>query len=513
MAYSTSESYKELIYNEDTEQLLVIKINGVEINADYIRELNLKDDVFNDTQFSLGSAIKCQITISLDNDLVNELGSFDEMELSYKVKISDTEEEIVPLGNYIIKTIDNNSDLYTKYTMYDYMDKFEKAFDGSSYVPCTRFELLQHICNECGVELENTSIINGDVEVSVYDSTITAKQYLAYISERAGGFAKVIRNKLCIRSFGEVDTNVLPVEKAGEYVIDNPKTITKVIYENATQKFEQGNDDGYKVFLVQDNPFSCTQEEVDNIYNSIVGLTFQSLDIQIWGDPAIDTGDVIQIGDIKSFAQKEWKFSNGFYGKYLTPLEKEPTESNVSLVPTPTLIKRVQSRIDEESGKITLLSNELAEIDNTITEQNAQFELMNNQIESVVSSSETLNESIETLSTNMTQNNQSINASISEIKQSIEDGVSTIKNTMVTIDVEGIKVSTNLSAISTLITNNSFIIRNYDETLARFDNDGAFLDNLTVKNYFTAGVHRQEKYQDEETGKWRTGWFYDGGGM
>lgn len=403
VAYNTSERYKELIYEEDSEQSLVIKINGTEINADYIKEFTLVDDVFNDSQFGLGSAIKSEITVTLDNDLVNELEAFEEMEIAFKLKISETGEEIIPLGNYIVKTIDNNSDLFTKYTMYDYMDKFEKTFDASIYVPCTRFELLQHICNECGVELANTSIINGDVEVNVYDNTITSKQYLAYISERAGGFAKVIRNKLYIRSFGEVDTNVLPIDKVGEYVIDDQKVVTKVIYENGTQIFECGIDDGYKVYLFQDNPFSCTQKEVDNIYNSIVGIVFQSLEVQVWGDPSIDTGDIIQIGGIKSFAQKNWKFSNGFYGDYKTPLEKIPTEANTTLVPTRTLIKRVQSKVDEQEGKITILSSEFEEVEGLVNEQTAQFELMNDQINTAVKSVEALEKSIDLFSVDLEQ--------------------------------------------------------------------------------------------------------------
>ena len=64
--------------------------------------------------------------------------------------------------------------------------------------------------------------------------------------------------------------------------------------------------------------FTCTQEEVDNIYNVLNGLEFRSLDLQIWGDPSIDAGDIIVALGMKSFAQMNWKFSNGFYGNYKT---------------------------------------------------------------------------------------------------------------------------------------------------------------------------------------------------
>ena len=123
---------------------------------------------------------------------------------------------------------------------------------------------------------------------------------------------------------------------------------------------------------------------------------------------------------------------------------------------------------------------------------------------------------------NIKENQELVSGQVTQLKQDLDsfdfrvvnienNGVTKVQNTLITIDIDGIKVATNESAISTLITNDSFVIKNYDDMLAQFNNDGAVLDNLTVRNYLTAGVHRTEKYQDEETGEWRTGVFYVGG--
>lgn len=127
-----------------------------------------------------------------------------------------------------------------------------------------------------------------------------------------------------------------------------------------------------------------------------------------------------------------------------------------------------------------------------------------------------LNDSLETLSTTVTQNNQAVQTQINQINTNLETGVETLKNTLVTININGIQVATNTSKVSSIMQNNKFAIQDnlgndlifvgYDEKEGR---SKAEMDNLTVKNYFTAGCHRVEEYK--VNGEKRTGWFYIGG--
>ena len=381
MAYLTTNNYKELIYSEDSEQVVRVIINGEEVNADYIRNINVDDNIFESDVFSLGSATICKYEIEIDNELLNTLDEFDEVTLEFDLIISETEKETVPLGTYIVQKDNNKSDNYTKFILYDYMKKFDEEIDFSEIVPCTRFELLQYICNHFNVELENTSITNGDVIVDVYDNTIKAKTYISFLAERSGGYAKITRDKkLVIRQFNELDTHELPLDKMGDFETDKLKTITKVIYENATQKFEAGDNTGETVFLSAESPFTCSQEEVDNIYQIVNGLQFQSLDVKIWGDPAIDTGDIIKVNNIISFAQKKWSFGNGFYGNYKTTLKKSDKMSNVEKIPNSKKIKKLQSQLDEETGKISLLT----QVTNNNSTELSNLVMQTNSIESTV---------------------------------------------------------------------------------------------------------------------------------
>lgn len=391
MGYPVSELYNNKIYSEDAVQTVDILANNKKI--EYIRKIEYKDDVFESDSFSLGSTITSEVKIEVDNDILDEVGNFNEIFLQTNLLIDEDNDtyETVPIGSYIVKTKDTSAKEYTKLTLYDYMDKLNVTFDASNIVPCTRYELLKAICDYCNLELYNETILNGDVIVNVYDNTLLAKTYVSFIAERAGGFAKVIRDKLYIKNFNELDEHILPSELGGEHITNELKTITKVVYENGIQKFEKGTDDGETIYLSQESPFFCTQVEVDNIYEKLNGLKFQSLDVKIWGNPAIDTGDKIKYKDIVSFAQKDWSWGNGFYGSYKTTLNKVDKVSTVSKVSANNKIKSIKSNINEIEGKIGII----AEVVDENTEQVSNLSLEVDNISSSVSSVEKKVEKVE----------------------------------------------------------------------------------------------------------------------
>lgn len=116
---------------------------------------------------------------------------------------------------------------------------------------------------------------------------------------------------------------------------------------------------------------------------------------------------------------------------------------------------------------------------------------------------------ITSLGTRVTQAEENVQISVSKLDEVLDDNgnVTSVKNSLVQIDSDGILVQTNTSQIKTQMTNDAFKILDTTGELAVFNNDGAYLDNLSVDHYLTMGVHRVEKY-DNNT---RTGFFYIGG--
>ena len=137
----------------------------------------------------------------------------------------------------------------------------------------------------------------------------------------------------------------------------------------------------------------------------------------------------------------------------------------------------------------------------------------------IAQTDEKIDFNVQQLSQTIVNNNQNLQNEINDINSNITNGVETLRNTLVTINIDGIKVATNISKISTIMTNDTFAVMSGTTRLAYFGYDEeagrsiAEMDNLTVKNYFTAGYHRTEGFEDEETNEPRTGWFYVGGNI
>lgn len=381
MAYKVSSKYKEQVFSNDPSSEIRIKVNGTEINSyDYVKELKQKDSCFESDTFSLGSAIIDVITLELDNLALNcKPEEVKNVSIDYGEVYEDETIEWIPIGVYdVVMEPDTSSSDCTTFTLYDYMNRLDVEYDGSEIVPCTRYELYLDICSKCGVEAGNDNFLNGDVMVNVYDNTLTARNYMQFLSERAGGFAKADRTgKICIKSFNETDVITLTEDEEDLIELENYdslKTITGVIYENAITKYEYGNSDGEVVYLSDESPFVCEAEEVEKIYNTLNGLAFQSANFKMFIDPSWDTGDVINFLGKTTFIQKDWTYNMGFIGNINTTLNATSKISNVQKISTPKKIKRLQSLLDEESGRINILTEKTDEIVSNVAELNIETE-------------------------------------------------------------------------------------------------------------------------------------------
>lgn len=147
-----------------------------------------------------------------------------------------------------------------------------------------------------------------------------------------------------------------------------------------------------------------------------------------------------------------------------------------------------------------------------------QNQTINSVVQDIGALSDTINsqgEQIEALGTRITQTTDNITATVTSIQDTLDNGVNLVKTTAVIVDNSGLTVATDTSKTTTKMTSDKFAVTSggvdlaffgYDETEGR---SKAEMDNLTVKNYLTAGYHRQEKFEPD--GEKRTGWFYVGG--
>lgn len=251
------------------------------------------------------------------------------------------------------------------------MIKFEFNYDGSELISkaeATLLQVAQDICNKAGVELGSTSFLNSDKKVSVYDNTVTAREYISYIAESAGCFACIDREgKLCFREFGQDETEI-PLEMFGEYKWGEEFKISKVSYEDGVRSFKFGDDTRNNLWINQENMYIVDEDQVQKIYNKIKDLIVNTFEGKVIIDPAIDIGDKIVINGKNVIYQGEMSLEGRFIAQISSKIQiKQKEETTVKKESQKVVNRRVQSRIDQAEGKIQQLVEETSENSKKIT--------------------------------------------------------------------------------------------------------------------------------------------------
>ena len=253
----------------------------------------------------------------------------------------------------------------------DNMIKFEFNYDGSELISkgeATLLEVAQDICKKAGVELNSTSFLNSDKKVAVYDNTVTARKYISYIAESAGGFACIDRKgKLCFRKFYQDETEI-PLEIFGEYKWGEEFKISKVSYEDGIRSFKFGDDTRNNLWINQENMYIVDEDQVKKIYNEIKDLTSNTFEGKTVIDPAIDLGDKIVIDGKNVIYQGEMSLEGSFIAQISSKIQiKQKEETTVKKESQKVVNRKVQSRIDQAEGKIEQLVEETSDQSQKLT--------------------------------------------------------------------------------------------------------------------------------------------------
>ena len=226
--------------------------------------------------------------------------------------------------------------------------------------------------------------MNSNVQVSTYDNTVSAREYLSYISECAAGFAFIGRDgKLYIRTIYQ-DEQQISAELLGDFKWGEQYKVTKVSYENGIESFKFGNDTGNNLWLNQENMYIVDEEQVENIYNQINGLIAYSFEGKTVIDPALDIGDKIIINNRPIIYQGEADFQTRFIAEISSKISIRQKQETTVKQPSQKLInRRVQSRIDEAEGTITQLVEESSEFQSQLTQVEQSVDSISQSVQDV----------------------------------------------------------------------------------------------------------------------------------
>lgn len=395
--YETSKKWKQNRY-ENPVCAMNIYIDDVLINPDYILDFKKGGNAFEE-EFCLGGTPSQYIEMKLYKDKIPLMPSKIKVEygilISHSLTVTEVNAmlvgtlngipvkslssnnssfEMIPIGIYNVDDYTDNDDNTITIKALDNMIKFEFNYNGKELIDkkneATLLEVAQDICNKAGVELGSTSFLNSDKKVSVYDNTVTAREYISYIAESAGCFACIDRKgKLCFREFYQ-DEIEIPLEMFGEYKWGEEFKISKLSYEDGLRSFKFGEDTRNNLWINQENMYIVDEDQVQKIYNKIKDLTVNTFEGKTVIDPAIDLGDKIVIDGRNIIYQGEMSLEGRFIAQISSKIQiKQKEETTVKKESQKVVNRRVQSRIDQAEGKIEQLVEETTENTKNIAKQ------------------------------------------------------------------------------------------------------------------------------------------------
>lgn len=400
---SVKRGYIDIIPLSDTEETITLDEYD-------IKDFTILDDIYTPEQGIIGSVIAKQLTLNLfkptDIDLTNR-----EINVFIGVDILENGEWItkyIPFGTFIIQKPDSEEITdKTSFDAFDFMVKFNLPFKDTLTYPCTIKDVLNAICEQCGVELATTSFANENfvVENNQFVNGESCRDVLKAIAQISGSFARIGRdNKLYLgflnpenyETFDDTDYNKdIKINNTFGPVNRLVLRMSQVEGENVVvQDNESISQIGIKELVISDNPFTYTQEKRENaiteIWNKVKGLTYIDYDMKVIPRPYMDTGDAIIIltNDNKQYNSylftHELHFNGGLSGSMTATADTE-TETKYAFIPQlSTRMRHTEIIVDKHTGQITQIVEEQGEYDTKLSQITQDIDSINQKLQNVM---------------------------------------------------------------------------------------------------------------------------------
>ena len=366
-------------------EYIVIDNKEVDIKGD------LSDTAYKDTTF-FGKFNLKMLKFETENDINYKKKEF--------VYYKEVDGEAIKIGTFIVTEV-KDSDTFesVNVTAYDYGLKFANPYTTSlDYSNTTLFQVIQEICTNCGVELENTSLPNGTFIVDS-NQFVNGEQFgdvIAQASGINGMFATINSNdKLefiftnetneIIEDYVELDDkrDTQPITSVLVAPSEDLATAGAVLKDETL--IEQYGEHWLKIYSYgfAYSTDKC-QQLVNAIFNQVKGFAYSSFKSEYSFLPYLSLGDKIK------FKNKEGKLVDSIILRYETNYDEvvleAPSIINASVdyeLPETleTATKKALFKIDQANGEIELIAKATEEL----TTKTAQLRLDVDTIEGQIS--------------------------------------------------------------------------------------------------------------------------------
>ena len=350
-------------------EYIIIDNKEVDIKGD------LSDTAYKDNTF-FGKFNLKMLKFETENDI-----DYKKKEFVYYKEVNG---EALKIGTFIVTEV-KDSDTFesVNVTAYDYGLKFANPYTTSlDYSNTTLFQVIQEICTNCGVELENTSLPNGTFIVDS-NQFVNGEQFGDVVAQASGinGMFATINSNDKLEFIFTNETN----EIIEDYVeLDDKRDtwpITSVLVATSEDletagavKKDQNLIDKYGEHWLKIYSYGFAystekcQQLVNAIFNQVKGFAYSSFKSEYSFLPYLSLGDKIK------FKNKEGKLVDSIILRYETNYDEIILEApsiisasvDYELPETPeTTSKKALFKVDQALGEIDAISKKVVDISST----------------------------------------------------------------------------------------------------------------------------------------------------
>jgi len=340
-----------------------IYFDGTEVSADYIASLTKSGKVY-DEYFKVGSTICESYTLKVNKNAITTMPSI------VTIYSSSILKKTLYVSDY-----NDDDNVFTTLNLEDGMTKLNFRYDASPIMVHTKTvgtetinyaylsEIFADIISQAGLTTDISSFYGDDKEISWYNNTYMARDYLGYIAELNGVNVRMTaNNKVEFIPINTTATDTITFDNIDSYRIGIQHIITRVVFDNGVNPspWIYGNTNGETYYVNTNNVYINEAEDVENIYNEINGFTYYNFKTNNCPLNNINTGDIVAFTDGTNTYNTFTQFSNvklsgsTWCGGIKVDLDGE-VKQETKIVGDEDRYKMIQQTVDRMNNTVTTL--------------------------------------------------------------------------------------------------------------------------------------------------------------